>query len=70
MGDSVVTVALDICLQMKCKSVIFIGLDFNNLAHAEGTSRWVANDIEDLPKGKGYKGWMKKELSYIEVYSS
>lgn len=72
-GGSVVTVALDICLQMECESVTFVGLDLaytDNLAHAEGTSRRVANDIEDLPKVKGYALDEKGSIVDTEVYSS
>lgn len=57
-GGSVSTTALDLCLKFGCKSLAFVGLDLaytDNLAHAMGSSRRVANDIEDLPKVKGYR---------------
>lgn len=56
-GGSVVTLALDICIQLKCKNIAFIGLDLaytDNLAHAEETSRRIANDISDMPEVEGY----------------
>lgn len=57
-GGSVATTALDVCIQLGCASVAFLGLDLaytGNMAHAEGTSRRVANDIEDMQKVEGYE---------------
>ena len=57
-GGSVSTVALDVCIRLGCSSIAFVGLDLaytGNLAHAEGTARRVANDIDDMPKVDGYE---------------
>ncbi|MBE5943482.1 MAG: motility associated factor glycosyltransferase family protein [Lachnospiraceae bacterium] len=67
-GGSVATTALDLCIALECKSIAFMGLDLaytDNLAHAEGTSRRIANDIEDMQKVKGYQ----LEWSDDEQYS-
>lgn len=50
-GGSVSTTALDICIQFGCSKIAFIGLDLgytNNLAHAEGTSKRDAGELENL----------------------
>ncbi len=52
-GGSVSTVALDVCIRLGCKSIAFIGLDLaytDNLAHAEGTSRRIADGAEEMEK--------------------
>lgn len=57
-GGSVSTTALDVCIRLGCAEIAFIGLDLaytSNFAHAEGTSRRVANDIEDMPEVEGYE---------------
>lgn len=41
-GGSVMTAALDVAIKMKCKRIVFLGLDLaytDNFAHALGTSR-------------------------------
>lgn len=46
-GGSVSTTALEICIRLGCREIAFIGLDLaytDNLAHAEGTSRRVAEE--------------------------
>ena len=40
------------------------------MAHAEGTSRRVANDIEDMPRVKGYLIDENGTVVETEVYSS
>ena len=50
-----------------CKSIAFIGLDLaytDNLAHAEGTARRVANDIEDAKKVDGYAYYYSEDGKY------
>lgn len=57
-GGSVATTALDVCISLGCRSIAFLGLDLaytGNFAHAEGTSRRVANDIADMQKVEGYE---------------
>ena len=66
-GGSVATVALDVCIQLGCKSIAFVGLDLaytDNLAHAEGTARRVANDIEDAKKVDGYAYYYAEDGKY------
>lgn len=66
-GGSVATVALDICIRLGCKSIAFAGLDLaytDNFAHAEGTARRVANDIEDMPKVDGYTFYYTDDGKY------
>ncbi len=72
-GGSVATTALDVCISLGCASIAFLGLDLaytGNYAHASGTSRRVANDIEDMQKVKGYQlTWNTgEEYSIKEVW--
>lgn len=71
-GGSVATTALDVCISLGCASIAFVGLDLaytGNMAHATGTSRRVANDIEDMLKVPGYElSWLsEKEYNVTEV---
>ena len=50
-GGSVSTTALDVCVNLGCKSIAFVGLDLaytNNLAHAQGASRREAGDTKSM----------------------
>ena len=50
-GGSVSTTAFDVCIQLGCASIAFIGLDLaytDNKAHADGTARVEADGTEAM----------------------
>jgi hypothetical protein len=68
-GGSVVTLALDLCIRMKAKSIAFIGLDlayYDNRAHATGTGKETYNGYE-FQKVEGIHGEM---LNTSQVFNS
>jgi len=64
-GDSVSTVALDLCIKMGCKRVVAVGLDLaytNNFVHATDTSRRNISEVKHL--------MIIKDLHGKEVYTT
>lgn len=70
-GGSVVTIALDICLNMQCKEIAFIGLDLaftNGYVHAVNTLAERARSYNDNYEVDGYE-MTSKGLQHIKLYS-
>lgn len=71
-GGSVSTTALDVCLNMDCESIAFIGLDLaytDNLAHATGTSKREAAEASDMEKVPGIDGSMVPASKLFQMYN-
>lgn len=70
-GGSVSTIALDMCLQMGCKSVAYIGLDLaftGNRSHAAATLDYAAWDGKDGVLVKAAEGGMLPASRLFVIY--
>lgn len=70
-GGSVSTIALDICIQMECKSVAFIGLDLaftDCKAHATNTSNVESLGIEEMQQVPAINGGMVATSKVFLLY--
>lgn len=70
-GGSVSTAALDLGLRLKCKRIIFLGLDLSfpgDFAHAEGTSKRKATEISGLREVRDIDGGMVKTSKSMDMY--
>lgn len=82
-GGSVTTTALDVCIRMKCRRVVFVGLDLaytNMQNHASGTAdvrskaegNMVVKDIygHDIPTAKNlnlYRKWIEQRIQKADA---
>lgn len=82
-GGSVTTTALDVCIRMKCRRVVFVGLDLaytNMQNHASGTAdvrskaegNMVVKDIygHDIPTAKNlnlYHRWIEQRIQKADA---
>lgn len=70
-GGSVSTIALDICLQLGCKSVAYVGLDLaftGNHTHAKGTMDYAAEDEKEKIMVKALAGGMVAASHLFIIY--
>ena len=81
-GGSVSTIAVDLCLQLGCKSVAYIGLDLaftDNYTHATGTLEYSEQEKTDVyttsvdggniatsPLFTIYREWIERRVKRIE----
>lgn len=71
-GGSVSTTALDVCIQMNCQSIAFVGLDLaytEGMAHAQGTSRRVAEEAEEMEQVPAVGGGMVPASKLFQIYN-
>ena len=77
-GGSVTTTALEVCIRMRCRRIVFVGLDLaytNMQNHASGTSyvrynakgNMIVKDIYgcDIPTAKNlhlYQKWIERRI--------
>lgn len=82
-GGSVTTTALDVCIRMKCRRIVFVGLDLaytNMRNHASGTAdvrnkaegNMVVKDIygHDIPTAKNlnlYRKWIEQRIQKTDA---